>query len=160
MSPGRQKLAPRSKTANKRRMGALQVFTVGYEGRDLAEFVAVLKAAGVDRVIDVRELPLSRRKGFSKTALSNALSDVGIGYVHLRSAGNPYRDQRADVARCLKLYAGHLQRSPEIVDEVLAAARGHRAALLCVERDACNCHRSVLAAQLEESATPVLIQNL
>jgi uncharacterized protein (DUF488 family) len=141
-------------------MGALQVFTVGYEGRHLPEFVAILKVARVDRVIDIRELPLSRRKGFSKTPLSAALSEAGIEYVHLRSAGNPYRDQRADIVRCLKLYAGHLRRSPGVIDEVLAAAKGHRAALLCVEREACNCHRSVLAAQLGDGETVVCVQNL
>lgn len=136
------------------------MFTIGYEGRHLPEFVTMLKAARVDRVIDIRELPLSRRKGFSKTPLRAALSAAGIDYVHLRSAGNPYRDQRDDIERCLKLYAGHLRRSPDVIDEVLATAKGHRAALLCVEREACNCHRSVLAAQLGEAETALHVRNL
>jgi uncharacterized protein (DUF488 family) len=131
-------------------MGAQRVFTVGYEGRGLDEFVAMLRAAKIDRVIDVRELPLSRRRGFSKTALSVALASAKIGYVHLRIAGNPYRAQRADVKRCLALYRKHLQRSPEVIEAVLEAASGYRAALLCVERDACNCHRSIIASGLEE----------
>jgi uncharacterized protein (DUF488 family) len=129
---------------------ALRLFTVGYEGRDLGEFVEILRVAGVDRVIDVRELPLSRRRGFSKTPLRAALAKASIEYVHLRIAGNPYRDQRGDIARCLSLYRQHLKRSPEVIDAVLEAARGHRAVLLCVERDACNCHRSVIALGLEE----------
>ena len=128
----------------------LRLFTVGYEGRGLDEFVEILQAAGVDRVIDVRELPLSRRRGFSKTPLSEALSSAKIEYVHLRIAGNPYRDQRGDIARCLALYLQHLQRSPEVIEAVLEAASGHRAALLCVERDACNCHRSIIASGLVE----------
>jgi uncharacterized protein (DUF488 family) len=129
-------------------MGAVRVFTVGYEGRNLGDFVAMLRAAKIDRVIDVRALPLSRRRGFSKTPLSEALASAKIEYVHLRIAGNPFRDQRGDIERCLALYRQHLQRSPEVIEAVLEAARGHRAALLCVERDACNCHRSIIASGL------------
>jgi uncharacterized protein (DUF488 family) len=137
----------------------LRVFTVGYEGRNLRDFTNMLQAARVDRVIDVRELPLSRRRGFSKTSLSQVLASVGIEYVHLRIAGNPFRDQRENIERCLALYRAYLERSPEVIGAVLDAARGHRAALLCVEREACNCHRSVIAARLVEQAR-VQIANL
>ena len=47
------------------------------------------KAAGVERVIDVRALPLSRRPGFSKTPLRGALEEAGIEYVHLKALGTP-----------------------------------------------------------------------
>ena len=123
-------------------------FTIGYAGRTLGEFVAALVEAEVDRVIDVRELPLSRRKGFSKTLLSQALARRGIEYVHLRAAGNPYRDKKQDVEHCLALYAGHLDDHPAVLTEVNAAATGRRAALLCVEAEACHCHRSVIADRL------------
>jgi uncharacterized protein (DUF488 family) len=131
---------------------AITVFTVGYEGRSVDDFVATLRAAKIDRVIDVRALPLSRRRGFSKTKLSEALASAKIEYVHLRIAGNPYRDQRADIKRCLALYRGHLERSPEVIASVLEATHGYRAALLCVEREACNCHRSVIASKLAQHA--------
>ena len=129
-------------------MPVLSLFTIGYEKRELDELVAVLRAARVDRVIDVRELPLSRRRGFSKTPLSAALAGAGIEYMHLRRAGNPFRADKADIARCLASYRQHLQRSPAVIEEVLEAARGHRAALLCVEREPACCHRSVLVAEL------------
>lgn len=124
------------------------MFTVGYERRELGELVALLAAHRIERVIDVRALPLSRRRGFSKTPLGAALAEAGIEYVHLRIAGNPYRDQRADVKRCLGNYRAHLRRSPEVVDAVLDAVTGRRAALLCVERDAGVCHRSVIGEEL------------
>lgn len=123
-------------------------FTIGYAGRTLPEFLDALVDAGVDRVVDVRALPLSRRKGFSKSALGDALAKKGIEYVHLRSAGNPYRDQKNDVGRCLALYAGHLDENPLVLDEVDAALDGRRAALLCVEAEACQCHRSIIAGRL------------
>ena len=88
------------------------VFTVGYEGRTPDELIELLARKGVRRVVHVRALPLSRRRGFSKTPLREALGAHGIDYVHLRDAGNPYRDLRADPKRCLRLYAGTSTRIP------------------------------------------------
>jgi hypothetical protein len=127
---------------------AIEFFTVGYEGRTLDDFIGILLDAGVERVVDVRELPLSRKRGFSKNGLAGALAERGIEYVHVRAAGNPHRDLRHDVARCLAAYREHLRENPAAVEEVLAALKGRRAALLCVEHDHTACHRSVLAARL------------
>lgn len=63
--------------------------TIGYEGVSLPAFLATLETAGVTLLLDVRELPISRRKGFSKTALSKALSRIGIEYQHERALGAP-----------------------------------------------------------------------
>ena len=66
-----------------------KLFTIGYEGADLKEFLTVLKNAGTDVLLDVRELPMSRRKGFSKNALKAALAEVGIDYRHEKRLGSP-----------------------------------------------------------------------
>ncbi len=123
-------------------------FTIGYEGKTLDEFLSVLVEAGVDRVVDVRALPLSRRKGFSKTPLGEALAAKSIEYVHLRAAGNPYRDLKDDSERSLALYAGHLDANPDVLVAIAAAIDGRRAALLCMEADAQRCHRSIIADRL------------
>src|SRR5262245_19233094 len=65
------------------------VFTIVYEQHTPASLVATLRAAGVRRVVDVRELPLSRKAGFSKSALEAALGEAGIAYEHVRALGNP-----------------------------------------------------------------------
>jgi uncharacterized protein (DUF488 family) len=122
-----------------------KVWTIGYEKRTPGELVEALRDAGIEQLIDVRQLPLSRRKGFSKTPLSKILGDAGIAYVHLRNAGNPFRNFDDDI---LALYAGHLERSPEVVDEVVEAISTKRSALMCLERDHAECHRSILAAAL------------
>ena len=127
-------------------------FTLGYEGRTLEALVRELVGHGVDRVVDVRELPLSRRKGFSKTPLREALGEAGIEYVHLRVAGNPHRAVKSDIARCLALYREHLAANPEALDQVHDALVGRRAALLCVESDCLLCHRSILVERLRERA--------
>lgn len=130
------------------RTDPIAFFTIGYEGRSLDDFITNLLEAGVERIVDVRELPLSRKRGFSKRALAKALAERGIEYVHVRAAGNPYRDLRHDVDRCLAAYRDHLRANPAAIDEVIAALEGTRAALLCVEHDHTVCHRSVLAARL------------
>jgi uncharacterized protein (DUF488 family) len=126
------------------------LFTIGYEGRELDELIAMLHAKRIDRVIDVRELPLSRRRGFSKTPLSVALDGAGIEYVHLREAGNPYRREKDVISReeLLRKYRAHLRGARAAIDLVADTVRGHRAALLCFERDPAICHRALLAPRV------------
>lgn len=127
-----------------------ELFTIGYQGRELAEVIAMLSAAGIDRVIDIRELPLSRRRGFSKTPLGEALREAGIEYMHMRAAGNPYRKQKDELPReeLLAKYERHIAHAVDVVDLVVDAARGHRAALLCYELEPHECHRSMLAPRV------------
>jgi len=126
------------------------LFTFGYEGAQLPEVLAKLSAARVQIVLDVRELPLSRRRGFSKTPLSAALAAAGIAYAHLRRAGNPARKLRKTVgaAAMRASYRAHLADDGGIVPLVADAARGKRAALMCFEADPLACHRSVLGARV------------
>ncbi|WP_419808299.1 DUF488 family protein [Sphingomonas sp.] len=130
----------------------MRIFTIGYEGATVAEVIAALTAAGVDRVIDVRALPLSRRPGFSKTSLAAGLAEAGIGYVHLKALGTPKpgRDaaKKGDVATLRSVYAGQLEL-PEAQAQaavMLDLARAVPSALLCFERDPCHCHRTLLLA--------------
>lgn len=116
----------------------------------MAEFIATLRGSGVERVIDVRALPLSRRPGFSKTPLRGALAEAGIDYVHLRALGTPAEGRAAartgrhsDLQR---IYASQLQL-PEAIAEgakMLDLAREKPSALLCYEREPTGCHRSLL----------------
>lgn len=135
-------------------------FTVGYEGRNLDSFIRMLTTLGVNRIVDVRALPLSRRRGFSKTPLSEALATKGIEYVHLREAGNPYRNEKADIQKCLAQYATYLDRNPEVIAAVEAVLDGQQAALLCFEADAKECHRSVIVNRLLARDPTRTIRNL
>jgi len=128
----------------------MRIFTIGYEGATVAEFVAALRQAGVQRIIDVRALPLSRRPGFSKTPLRGALAEAGIDYVHLKALGTPAdgraaarAGRHADMAR---IYAGQLELPEAMVQsaQMLALAEEVPSALLCFERQPEHCHRSLL----------------
>jgi uncharacterized protein (DUF488 family) len=120
------------------------VVSIGYQQRTPDELVQLLREHHVRAVIDVRELPLSRRKGFSKTPLSGQLSAAGIDYVHLRRAGNPYRTMDTTVSQCLALYRHHLQLHPDVVALASSQVNGSPVAFLCFERKHADCHRSVL----------------
>jgi uncharacterized protein (DUF488 family) len=128
----------------------MRIFTIGYEGTTVGEFIAALHKAGVRRLIDVRALPLSRRPGFSKTALRGALEEAGIEYVHLKALGTP-ADGRAAAragrhADLERIYAGQLELPEAIAQsaQMLALANEMPSALLCMEREPAHCHRTLL----------------
>lgn len=60
----------------------MAIYTAGYEGLSIDAFIARLKQAQIDKVLDVREYPLSRKPGFSKKAFAQCLADAGIAYEH------------------------------------------------------------------------------
>jgi uncharacterized protein (DUF488 family) len=128
--------------------------TIGYEGKTQAEFLDELAAAGVELVLDVRAVAASRRPGFSKTALRNALAEAGIDYLHLRPLGTPAAGREAArkgrVAEMRRIYAGQLETDEAALamEQALSAASGKKAALLCYEKDAPGCHRSMLAERM------------
>jgi len=128
----------------------MRIFTIGYEGATVSEFIAALKRAAVERVIDVRALPLSRRPGFSKSALRAALDEAGIEYVHLKALGTP-ADGRAAAragrhAELERIYAGQLELPEAMMQgaQMLELAREKPSALLCMEREPAHCHRTLL----------------
>lgn len=65
----------------------------GYEGHTIKDLLDECERLHAAYVVDIRLNAISRKKGFSKTALSNALADAGVEYVHLRALGNP-KDNR------------------------------------------------------------------
>ena len=137
---------------------AMRIFTIGYEGATVPEFVAALEGAGVERVIDVRALPLSRRPGFSKSPLKAALEEAGIEYVHLKALGTPADGRAAARAGRYKdlerIYAGQLELPEAIAQsaQMLDLAAEKPSALLCMEREPAHCHRSLLLGAVAPDA--------
>jgi uncharacterized protein (DUF488 family) len=117
------------------------LWTIGYEKLLPPDLVAELEAAGVQRVIDVRFRPQSRRPGMSKTRLSERLADHGIAYEHRRSLGTPpdlrwlFHAGRVDEARAG--YLAHVEKTASEELDAMAAEldRAPRTALLCLEAD-------------------------
>jgi uncharacterized protein (DUF488 family) len=139
----------------------VRIFTIGYEATTVPEFVAALRKAGVQRVIDVRALPLSRRPGFSKTPLRAALGEAGIEYVHLKALGTPAEGRaaaragrQADLER---IYAGQLELPEAMAQsaQMLDLASEKPSALLCMEREPAHCHRTLLLKAVAPDAEVV-----
>jgi len=141
------------------------LYTAGYEGRAIDEFLDALVQAGVERLVDVRELPLSRCRGFSKTALRNALAEVGIDYVHAKPLGNPKPNRErywpGDVVGGADTYRRHLHNGsyPALIDLSDGLDR-ETCCLLCFERDHAVCHRDVIVDSLLELRPDLHITHL
>lgn len=128
----------------------MTIFTIGYEGLDIDSFIALLDDHGIETVIDVRELPLSRKPGFSKRSLSEALEAAGLAYVHMVALGCPraVRDRYkldGSWAHYTKGFLRHLKTQDEAIRELADKADASNCALLCFEADYRYCHRSFVA---------------
>lgn len=129
----------------------MKLFTLGYEGSQPADLFARLQRAGVELLIDVRDVPISRKRGFSKNSLADGLASAGVDYLHLKSLGDPKpgrmaaREGRYSDFR--RIFNAHLRTNAaqEALREAVSAASRRVACLLCFERDHTNCHRSIVA---------------
>jgi uncharacterized protein (DUF488 family) len=139
--------------------------TIGYEGSSLADFIETLLSAKVRRLIDVRELPISRRKGFAKNALSTALAAAGIEYIHLKGLGDPKvgRDaaRRKDYAKFTKIFTAHMRTDAAQSDLRIAVelAKAGGSCLMCFERDPHHCHRTFVATAVCDNL-PLTVRHL
>jgi len=125
------------------------LFTIGYEGAQIADFVATLRLQKVDVLFDVREFPISRRKGFSKRALAENLEKAGIIYRHDKRLGSPkeirhqlYAD--GDYGVFFRSFKEYLSSQMDLVKALSEELTGN-VALMCYERDPMTCHRKVVA---------------
>ncbi len=146
-----------------------RLWTIGYEKLLPPELVAELEHAGVQRVLDVRFRPQSRRPGMSKTRLGEWLGENGIAYEHRRALGTPHELRalfhagRIEEARAA--YRAHVESDPAgavALDELAVelAAGAPRTALLCLEADPAVCHRRVLCEALAERLPGLRVTDL
>jgi uncharacterized protein (DUF488 family) len=142
------------------------IWTIGYEKLLPPALVAELEAAGVERVIDVRYRPQSRRAGMSKTRLGALLGEHGIAYEHRRALGTPpdlrwlfHAGRAQEAAAAYRAYVE--ESSPEALDELAGElAAGPRTALLCLEADPGGCHRRVITDALRERHAGLVVVDL
>lgn len=131
------------------------IYSVGYEGFTLRGFTECMVQSHVEVVVDVRLNAVSRRPGFSKRALAEALGSAGIEYVHEPKLGNPsdnrqsFRAGDGEVGR-RRIHEMLANGSGDALRRVAALALGRRIAILCVERDQARCHRGVIAEALSK----------
>lgn len=140
------------------------IVSVGYEQRDIDELVDLLRSEQVELLVDVRLNAISRKRGFSKTALATALEKAGIGYRHERSLGNPKSNRdpfRRGDESARQRYEEHLRdHAGAVHDELVEMAGSVRLALLCFERNHNSCHRSSITAAASAANPAISILEL
>lgn len=128
----------------------MTIYTIGYEGLSLGQFLELLKVNAIERLVDIREAPISRKAGFAKAALSAAVETAGIRYSHVRALGcpKPIRDRQkatGDWARYSRDFRIYLAGQNDALAELRRTVASARTCLLCYEADFRRCHRSFVA---------------
>lgn len=134
-----------------------ELFTIGYEGKTVEQYVNQLIKEDIKVLCDVRKNPLSMKYGFSKNQLNHILEKVGIKYLHIPQLGIS-SDKRQnlkslnDYKYLFDEYEQHtLQNSEKEISELANLFyKEHRIALTCFEADFHFCHRSRVAEALSK----------
>jgi uncharacterized protein (DUF488 family) len=148
---------------SKHRQVNRRIYSVGYEGLEVAGLIERLLSAGVNLLVDVRLNAISRKPGYSKKALSAQLEAAGIEYRHEAALGNPpdnrdsFRRGDGEVGR-LRMREILMNGSGPALRRLVEDTRHSRVAVLCVERGPKSCHREVITEMAQEldSAIDVL----
>jgi len=133
----------------------MELATIGYEKAALSDFLATLRNAGVATLLDIRDLPLSRRAGFSKRQLQAAVEEAGLGYVHLKGLGTPKEGRVAARERDYPKFWSIVDRQMATpaaaldLDRATELAQAAPCCLMCYEADHRTCHRLRVAEALE-----------
>lgn len=133
----------------------MTIYTIGYEGIDIEDFLYLLQKNNIETVVDIRELPLSRKAGFSKNVLSNLLNLNGFEYIHMPQFGcpKPIRNQyKIDNNWTLykQGFTEYLETKIDALKELTVLASSSNCALLCFEADFNLCHRSLVANEVSK----------
>ncbi|MBF6596031.1 MAG: DUF488 domain-containing protein [Thermaceae bacterium] len=115
--------------------------------------------------MDVRELPLSRKKGFSKAALAANVESLGIRYIHLRELGAPREVRHAlrdngDWSSYRQSYLHVLRERNEALEKIVKLANTHRVCLMCFEEDYRVCHRSLITESIQHTGLVKKVKHL
>ncbi len=132
------------------------IFTVGHSTRSLDELVEILRAHGVERLVDVRTIPRSRHNPqFNRESLSKALHNRRLSYRHMKALGG-LRHARTDSINTgwrnasFRGFADYMQTPAfeEAVEKLIELAEQKPTAIMCAEAVPWRCHRSLIADAL------------
>jgi uncharacterized protein (DUF488 family) len=159
---GPRKSAGRSAAVRRRAGGVPEsaagdaVFTVGHSTRPLEEFISLLRAHGIRRLVDIRTVPRSARNPqFNRETLPKELERAGIEYRHLPGLGGLRRPRRDSINRgwrndSFRGYADYMQTEAfvENLESLIALSREAKVAIMCAEAVPWRCHRSLVGDAL------------
>lgn len=132
------------------------VYTIGHSTRPLDDFIAILKNYAINLLVDIRTIPRSRRNPqYEQAALSKALRDQGIAYLHMRALGG-LRHARKDSPNTawkndsFRGYADYMQTDEfaAAIDELVTLSKERTTVIMCAEAVPWRCHRSLVGDAL------------
>ena len=129
------------------------LYTIGYQGLQLDDFIRILKQHGVNAIIDVRNIPHSRKRGFSKKHLIALAAANDMEYFSLKALGSPAPIRQklreaGDYEEFFEAYEKHMKQQKAVLEDAAAMAQNGICCLLCYERDASLCHRKIVASEI------------
>jgi uncharacterized protein YwgA len=133
------------------------VYTMGYEDRSVDGFFNKLIRAGIHRVIDVRSNPVSRKYGFARSSLQAIALKLGMEYTHHPELGITSEKRKGveSSSELQELFSYYEQRilptKTDEIDDVTKLLKAAPSVLVCMEKEAVDCHRSRLATRIAES---------
>ena len=134
----------------------LTLWTIGHSTRPIDEFIAVLKAHGIQRLVDVRTVPRSRHNPqFSSDALAKSLASAAISYRHSAKLGGLRKAKKDSINlgwrnAGFRGYADYMQTNEfqRAIEELMAYGTSKKTAVMCAEAVPWRCHRSLVADAL------------
>ena len=137
-----------------------EVFTIGYQGRNISEFIEILNKNMIKVLIDVRASGFSRKPYFSRGRLKEKIEQSKIEFVSLPEVGTPkelreYLKKTGDYETFFRRYSSHIERN-KLLPALEKNINGERVCMMCFEREAEKCHRSVLAEKLKENMNVII----
>jgi uncharacterized protein (DUF488 family) len=133
------------------------IYTLGYEKRNISEYIKILQDAKIDKLIDVREIAWSHKRDFCKKNLRNYLANSKIDYVHIKELGNPKIIRKSGLSskQILQNYKSYLKETESGIDylkEVInqAIEKGKNICLTCYEKEHKECHRSIITGLIKD----------
>jgi len=141
-------------------MNEAGIVTIGYEGRNIDQFLSILVENNVGKLIDVRKNAFSMKSGYSKNPLKNALERQNISYFHIPELGieSAQRQNLTEkgFAELFRRYALELGAKEDLLDTIKLLAQKEKVALMCFEAKETDCHRGIIAKRFREEGLDVI----
>ena len=131
------------------------LYTIGYESKNVDDLISQLKSHDISTLVDVREIPISRKKGFSKAIFSEYLNKNGIEYIHLKRLGSPKNirkelKQNKDYFSFFKKYLEYIKLHRSIINDLYKIILEKDCCIMCYEDLPIKCHRKIICDEIEK----------
>jgi uncharacterized protein (DUF488 family) len=132
------------------------IYTIGHSTHPIDEFIKILRAYGIELLVDVRTIPMSRHNPqFNQAGLEQSLQEHGVRYAHLKALGGLRGTTKASINTgwrnlSFRGYADYMQTEEfrTGIERLIKLAQAQPTAIMCAEAVPWRCHRSLIGDAL------------